>query len=248
MPSSPLPLADRSLDPRLKRLIERPFAHRGLHREGRIENSRAAFAAAIDAGMGIELDVQATSDGAAMVFHDSELDRLAEGTGSLAGRTAGELGRIRLRGSDETISRLEEILELVGGRVPLLIELKAPRGRASPLCAAVREALVGYDGPIAPMSFNPDVGDWFARRAPEQLRGLVVTENGRRWRGMAARYFALWRARPHFLAYDIRDLPSTFAQRQRERGLAILTWTCRSDADRARAALHADQVIHEYAA
>jgi glycerophosphoryl diester phosphodiesterase len=95
------------------------------------------------------------------------------------------------------------------------------------------------------MSFNPEIGHWFARHAPEVLRGLVVTEAGKSWRGWLSRRFALWRARPDFLAYDIRDLPSRFAAAQRAKGLPTLTWTCRSDTDRMRAALHADQIIYE---
>ena len=77
------------------------------------------------------------------------------------------------------------------------------------------------------------------------LRGLVVTEAGRRWRGRLMRHFARWRAKPDFLAYDIRDLPSRFAAAQRAKGLPVLTWTCRSDEHRGRAAMHADQIIYE---
>ena len=95
------------------------------------------------------------------------------------------------------------------------------------------------------MSFNPEVGHWFARHAPERLRGLVVTEQGRRWRGWLERRLALWRSKADFLAYDIRDLPSRFAEAQRRRGLPVLTWTVRTLADRARAAEHADQIIYE---
>ena len=230
---------------RLAALIARPFAHRGLHGGGRIENSRGAFAAAIAEGHGIELDVQVSRDARALVIHDYQLDRLTEGIGPICGMVAAELERIRLRNSDETIPSLPEVLELVGGRAPLLIEVKSPGRRVDALSGAVRDALIGYEGPVAVMSFNPEIGHWFARNAPDVLRGLVVTEAGRKWRGTIARHLALWRSRPDFLAYDIRDLPSRFAARQRARGLPTLTWTCRSDADRARAAEHADQIIYE---
>lgn len=230
---------------RLADLIARPFAHRGLHGGGRIENSRAAFEAAIAAGHGIELDVQASLDGHALVIHDYSLERLTEGIGRICGLAAAEIRRLRLRDSEETVPSLEEVLELVGGRVPLLIELKAPDRRVDALSGAVLGALAGYKGPVAVMSFNPEVGRWFAAAAPEILRGLVVTEAGRRWRGTLTRQVALWRSRPDFLAYDIRDLPSRFAAAQRAKGLPVLTWTCRSDAERARAALHADQIIYE---
>jgi len=232
---------------RLARLIAKPFAHRGLHGAGVPENSRAAFHAAIVAGHGIELDVQASVDGEAVVFHDYELDRLAEGYGPVRTLGAAELRRIRLKGTAETIPTLAEILTLIGGRAPLLIEVKSPDRRVAAMSRAVEAALAGYDGPVAVMSFNPEVGHWFARHAPERLRGLVVTEAGRKWRGLVTRHFALWRSRPDFLAYDIRDLPSSFAEAQRMNGVPVLTWTCRSLEDRARAAEHASQIIFETA-
>ena len=96
------------------------------------------------------------------------------------------------------------------------------------------------------MSFNPQVGGWFERHIPDMVRGLVVTEQGKGGaRGSVERGLALWRARPHFLAYDIRDLPSRFASAQRARGLPVLTWTVRSPSDEQVAAAHADQIIHE---
>ncbi|HWT13035.1 MAG TPA: glycerophosphodiester phosphodiesterase family protein [Allosphingosinicella sp.] len=239
MPSSP------SRRARLAALIARPFAHRGLHGNGRIENSRAAFEAAIAAGRGIELDVQASRDGKAMVFHDSTLDRLTEALGKVSERSAAELGKIRLKGAAETIPSLEEVLALIGGRTGLLIEAKAPERRCDGLSRAIAGALDDYKGAVAVMSFNPEVGRWFARRAPDTLRGLVVTEAGQRWRGLLARPLALWRSRPDFLAYDLRDLPSSFAAAQRASGLPVLTWTCRSLADWARAGEHADQIIYE---
>ena len=226
-------------------MTARPFAHRGLHGQGRIENSRAAFEAAIAAGHGIELDVQASRDGEAMVFHDERLDRLAEHVGPICGMVRGELERIRLRDSKETIPSLAEILALIAGRAPLLIEVKAPGREVGALSRAVAGALRGYAGPVAVMSFNPEVGHWFARHEPARLRGLVVTEKGRKWRGWLARRLALWRSRADFLAYDIRDLPSSFAERAQRRGLKVLTWTVRSVRDRARAAEHADQIIYE---
>jgi glycerophosphoryl diester phosphodiesterase len=230
----------------LRALVARPFAHRGLHGSGRIENSRAAFEAAILARHGIELDVQASGDGQAMVFHDEELGRLTvEPHGYIRGRAAADLTRIRLRESDETIPTLPDILALIAGRAPLLIEVKAPGREVGALSRAVEAALKDYIGPVAVMSFNPEVGHWFARHAPGRLRGLVVTEKGKKWRGWLTRRLALWRSKADFLAYDIRDLPSRFAESARQKGLRLLTWTVRSVADRARAAEHADQIIYE---
>jgi glycerophosphoryl diester phosphodiesterase len=142
--------------------------------------------------------------------------------------------------------RLSEILALIGGRAPLLIEVKSRDRRVAPLCGAVARTLDGYEGPVGVMSFNPQVGRWFGRHRPHLLRGLVVTEREKRGaRGRLERsLFLLW-ARADFLAYDIRDLPSRFAAKARRRGLPVYTWTVRSEDERSRAAAHADQIIFE---
>jgi glycerophosphoryl diester phosphodiesterase len=133
--------------------------------------------------------------------------------------------------------------------VPLLIEIKTPGRTAARHCLAVHRAVEGYRGPFAVMSFNPEVGRWFARHAPSIVRGLVVSEEGKKGaRGRLERHLALRRARPDFLAYDVRDLPSRFAAAQRARGLPLLTWTVRGRAAEAIAAAHADQPIYEVAA
>jgi len=240
MPLSP------SREAELRALITKPFAHRGLHGDGVPENSRAAFQAAIAAGHGIELDVQASLMDDAVVFHDRELDRLTDSSGPVAAHHIEELEEIRLKGTHETIPWLNDILDLVAGQVPLLIEMKSPRHYVKEFSDHVAFALRTYRGPVAVMSFNPKIGHWFARHAPDVLRGLVVSEEGKKGpRGWIERQASLAWARPDFLAYDIRDLPSRFAERARDRGLKVLTWTCRTLADRARAAEHADQIIYE---
>ncbi|HEY0411771.1 MAG TPA: glycerophosphodiester phosphodiesterase family protein [Allosphingosinicella sp.] len=243
MPSSPSRRAE------LERLGERPFAHRGLHGPERPENSRAAFEAAIAGGFGIELDVQIAGDGTAIVFHDYELDRLTGSTGRVADLTGEALAGLRLLGTAETIPVLADVLTLIAGRVPLLIEVKSPDRHVVPLCRAVARALEGYAGAVGIMSFNPEVGRWFARHAPGRLRGLVVTESGKRGlRGRLERAFSFRRAHADFLAYDVRDLGSAFAVRKRRAGVPVFTWTVRTAEDRARAAAQADQIIFEEAA
>jgi len=227
-------------------LIAQPFAHRGLHRDAIIENSRAAFVAAIAAGHGIECDVRVSSDGIAFVFHDAELDRLTGESGTFETKPAAMLDAISLKQTDETIPRLDAVLAQIGRRVPILIELKSPDRNVAPLCAAVAQSLCAYRGDAAVMSFNPQVGAWFARNAADVVRGLVVTEHNRRgWKGAVSRRIALWRSRPDFLAYDVRDLPSCFASRHRSQRLPVLTWTVRDSSTLAAATAHADQIIHE---
>lgn len=250
----PFALLDRWRAPppdpgRVAWLSEWRYAHRGLHGAGVPENSPAAFAAAIARGMGIECDVQRSSDGQAMVFHDTELDRLTGESGPVRQRSADALGKIVLAGSSETIPTLRQVLDQVAGRVPILIEIKSPRDggrRVSATCLAVRRVLEGYTGRHAIMSFDPRVGHWFAEHSPLTLRGLVMTEeNDKALAGMIRRRLWLWHARPDFLAYDVRDLPSRFAAAQRRRGLPVLTWTVRSPELAQRAAEHADAPIAE---
>lgn len=223
------------------------YAHRGLHGNGLAENSPSAFEAAIGRGFGIECDIQRSGDGQAMVFHDWELDRLTGASGAVMDRTAKQLGAIPLTGSRDTIPTLRQVLDLVAGRAPLLIEVKSKREqRIAGLCTAVRRTLEGYRGRHAVMSFDPRVSRWFAKHSPFTPRGLVVTEeNARTLSGKLRRHLALWHARPDFLAYDVRDFPSKFAAVQRARGLPVLTWTVRSAELRAKAAAHADAPIAE---
>ena len=225
------------------------YAHRGLHGAGVPENSPAAFAAAIERGMAIECDIQRSADGQAMVFHDDELDRLTGLSGPVAQHSAEALGKIVLTGGNDTIPSLRQLLDQVDGKVPLLIEIKSGREagrRVGSTCLAVRRALEGYTGRHAIMSFDPRVVRWFAEHSALTLRGLVVTEeDDKTLQGRLRRHLWLWHARPHFLAYDVRDLPSRFAQAQRQRGLPLLTWTVRSPELAARAAAHADAPIAE---
>jgi glycerophosphoryl diester phosphodiesterase len=228
-------------------LLGASFAHRGLHGPDVPENSPTAFAAAIERGMGIECDVQETADGEAVVFHDWELDRLTTQSGPVNQRTATQLGCIGLAGGVDTIPTLGQLLVQIGGRVPVLIEVKArSRRRIDRLCSAVRHVLEGYAGNYAVMSFDPRVAHWFAVHEPRAVRGLVVTEEGDKGLGgRVRRHLALWHARPDFLAYDIRDLPSRFATAQRRRGIAVASWTVRSPELRERAAVYADAPIAE---
>lgn len=244
MPSLPLPMADLGF------LTRTPFAHRGLHGPGAVENSRAAFEAAIQAGHGVETDVQVSKDGVAMVFHDYELDRLTRKSGLVIERKAAKLETIKFKDGDETVPRLTEMLDLIDGRAPVLIELKAKSRKVKKLCRSVASALADYAGEAAIMSFNPEVGRWFLRNAPRIVRGLVITEREEvsltaRLKGAMQRSLSVFRAEPQFLAYDIRDLPSAFADSLREQGMPVLTWTVRTEGDRARAAQGADQIIYE---
>lgn len=228
-------------------LTDRPFAHRGLHGRGVPENSLTAVREAIAGGYGVECDVRLSGDGIVHVFHDRRLERLTGQRGRFAALAAALLTALRLRGSEEPVPSLAQLLALTGAETPLLIELKCedgPLGSAR-LCAAVSGNLDAYpSAPAAVMSFDPLVCHWFARHRPDLVRGLVI---GRRHRtGIIARTeltLAIARAKPHFIACDVRDLPQARAIPRRLRR-PLLCWTVRSARDRARARF-ADQIIFE---
>ncbi len=231
-------------------LRAQPFAHRGLHGIGIVENSRAAFAAAVAVGHGIELDVQMAANGEPMVFHDERLERLTAETGALAERTGLELSKIKLFATDEGIPRLSEVLERVAGRVPVLIEIKSNVANINLICLAVRRALEGYRGDAAIMSFDPRISAWFRQHARRIPRGLVVSERVANKRFDKIRVqlevrLAIERAKPDFVAYDLASLPSPIAAGLRSRHVPVLTWTVRSAADERAAFTYADEIIYE---
>jgi len=223
------------------------FAHRGLHGAGVPENSLAAAEGAIARGMGIECDIQMSADGAAMVFHDWELSRLTGATGLVAMFSADALGALGLLGTDQRPPRLEALLDLIAGQVPLLIEVKSMPGYdVARSCAAVAARLADYQGAVAVMSFDPRVPEWFANAASHITRGLVGTdsfENG--FEGVWRTPEAIAAAQPDFLAIDVRDLHRPEAAAWRSGGSPLLTWTVRSPETRATGLALADALIAE---
>lgn len=238
-------------------LTETPVAHRGLHDlgRGRAENTASAFRAALKAGYAIECDVGLSADGVPVVFHDDSLGRLTGVDGPLESRTAAELMALPVLGTRDTVPPLTDLLGLVAGKVPLLIELKGGRGRRGRLEPAVARLLAGYRGPFAIQSFDPAMVTWFRRHAPGVLRGQISMNYAMdddeeapppRLRAPLTN-LAFWsQNQPDFIAYDIRALPNWAVARHRRMGVPVLAWTVRTAADRARAALHADNVIFEH--
>jgi glycerophosphoryl diester phosphodiesterase len=234
-------------------LTARPIAHRGLHdaAAGVIENTAAAFTAAVDAGYGIECDLQISADGEAMVHHDDALGRLTDGEGRLDAMTAAALKRVAYKSGAERMLTLGELCDLVGGRATLVLELKGRFVGDTRLAARTASVLAGRIGPIAAMSFDPTLMAALRRLSPSLTLGLVAM---RRDAGTPAaarmsplRYGRLaLAARLHFLAHRVQDLgtlPPAFARNVLR--WPVLTWTVRTDEDRARAARYADQIIFE---
>lgn len=237
-----------------------PIAHRGLHdlAAGQAENSLSAILAAAAAGYGVEIDVQRSADGEAMVFHDATLDRMTAERGPVAARTAAELGRIGLRGRGEPIPTLEAALRALSGRVPLLVEIKDQGGRfdetgVGPLERRVAALLRDYPGPVAVMSFNPASVAEMARLSPGTPRG-VVAGAAHRYAGSVrpeslARAADAERLGAAFVTYEWRLLPTPATDALRAAGLRLLSWTIRSEAEERAARAVSDNVTFEgYAA
>ncbi len=239
--------------------LTRPTAHRALHdiAQARPENSRAAVLAAIEHGYGIEIDVQLSADGHAMVFHDYDLARLTGETGFIREYSRADLQGIALKGGREGIPDLPEILGLVAGRVPVLIELKDQDGamgpNIGPLEQAVAQSVTDYSGPAALMSFNPHCVAKLAQLAPKIPRGLVsCAYDPGDWPALSAARCDELRAIPDydrvgacFISHDARDLTRPRVADLKAHGAHILCWTVRSQQDEAQARTVAENITFE---
>ena len=237
-----------------------PIAHRALHDldEGRPENSLSAIRAAVAAGYAIEIDLQPSADGVAMVFHDYQLDRLTGEKGALRLHDAADLGRIALSGSNagDVIPTLAEVLDIVAGQVPLLIEIKDQDGALGPdvgeLGRATAKALKGYKGPVAVMSFNPHAIADFAPYAPDVTIGLTTGRfSPTNWLVAKARLSKLAeipdfeRLGASFISHRAEALDNARVGALKAAGVPILSWTTRSHkADKAARKI-ADNVTFE---
>lgn len=239
--------------------LSRPLAHRGLHDRaaGMIENSRAAIEAAIEAGYGVELDLQLSADGEAMVFHDDDLDRLTGAAGPVSALSAAALGRIALRDAGEPIPTLAEVLAIAAGRAPLLIEVKDQSRAMAPVDGRLERRaaalLADYDGPAALMSFNPHSVAHCRDAAPEIPRGRVTCAfHGDYWGALAperraalARLDDLDALGCGFISHQHGDLGDAPVAAAKARGVPVLTWTIRSPEEEARARRIADNITFE---
>lgn len=240
-----------------KGFLDRSFAHRGLHGNGTPENSFGAIRAAVEAGYGVEFDLQLTADGRAVVFHDDALERMTDWKGPVRERTAAALGKLPLAGTEEAIPTFGSVLRMVGGRVPLLIELKDQDGALGPDVGALERAvaadLLGYDGPAAVMSFNPHSVAMLADLAPDRPRGLVTEAFPQAdWPGVPDDRLAELATVPDahrvgaaFISHDWRNLGTSAVKRLKSDGLAILCWTVRSEQEAATARRIADAITFE---
>ncbi|MFV0383024.1 glycerophosphodiester phosphodiesterase family protein [Paracoccus sp. (in: a-proteobacteria)] len=238
-----------------------PLAHRGLHGGVVPENSLAAAQAAIDAGYGIEIDIQPAAGGVPMVFHDYDLMRMTGDEGYIADLDRDDLAELRLAGGDQRIPTLAEMLRLVAGKVPLLIELKDQDGRLGrnigDLHQKVATALAHYAGPVAVMSFNPHMVGGFHRAMPRIPAGITTCGfDAGDWPGLEAEtrlrmagIADFEAAGACFISHDRADLANPRVAALKSQGVPILCWTVRSPEQEAEARRIADNITFEgYAA
>ena len=237
-------------------LTARPVAHRGLHGNGIVENSLSAAVAAVAANYAIEVDLQLSKDGEVVIFHDETLDRLTNQQGDVVARSAAELKAIKLKDTNDTIPALAELLALVAGKVPLVLELKSSWGGDTVLAKKVAEQLLNYEGPVVVMSFDPDLVAALKSYAPGLPRGIVAERRYLHpyWKFLSAgkkQYLGLLlhilRTKPHFVAYAQFDLPAVAPLIARYVfGMPLLSWTVRTEKERSRVSKWVNQIIFEH--
>lgn len=239
-------------------LLARPIAHRGLH-DGNVtcpENSRMAVQRAVEAGFGIEVDLQVSSDGIPFVFHDHALKRMTGENGVFRDWLARDLQNLTLAGTRETVPTLQDILDIIGGRVPLLIEMKDQHGAfgdaTGPFEAAVASVVEGYNGPLALMSYNPYSVAAMQTLAPDLPRGLVTDGfMPEVWSIPEPRLKTLRtipdyeRVGASFISHNHHYLDMPRINELKSGGAIILCWTVRSPEDEATARRIADNVTFE---
>lgn len=229
-------------------LKETPIAHRGLHL-GCPENSLPAFREAILHGYAIETDVHIARDGVPVVFHDDNLLRMTGVDREIARCNSGDLGKLRLGGTDEKILTLSEFLEEIGGRTPLLIELKQDPIKPKQFAETVARIMREYRGEYAIQSFHPLYVRAYKRLCPEIKCGVLAASRlglggfaGRVKTHIVREMSLNFYVKPDFASYCLEDLPAPCMEKF---GGIKLCWTVRSETDERRARRYADNIIFE---
>ena len=235
-----LSLRGRSGYPGVEKLRGWNYAHRGLHSKGVPENSLAAFRAAVEHGYGAEFDVHLLRDGGLAVIHDSSLKRTTGHDRKIEELTTAELCNYRLEGTEETIPTFRQVLEVFGGKTPLIIELKPEGGNHEALCMAACAAMAGYEGVWCMESFDPRVIYWLRKNRPEIIRGQLsenYLKNPKSKLPLPLKFALAFHlenflCRPDFIAYDFgtRKVLSNPICRKLW-GLETVTWTLRTPED-----------------
>ncbi len=233
-------------------VVEKPISHRGLfnNEKGVPENSIKAFTLSIENGLAIELDVHLLKDGEIVVFHDDTLERMTDVEGDTTSLSSKDLPGISLLGTDEKIPLFKDVLKLVDGKVPLMIEIKNRATVVGDLEKTLYEMLKAYKGLYAVQSFNPLSVQWFAKNAPEiyrgQLSGDFRSEDDMPFykKFLLSNMFLNFLSKPDFINYDIRCLPK-FSVSIKRKNKPLLSWTITNQEEKAHAEKYCDNYIFE---
>lgn len=229
-------LQGRRNHPGLKQLRAHSYAHRGLHDEDRPENSMAAFKAAVERGYGIELDIHLLADGDLAVIHDSLLMRTTGAEGRVEDLTRQQLADYRLEGTDQTIPAFTDVLQMVGGKTPLIVELKSAGDNYAALTEKACAVLENYPGTYCIESFDPRCIRWLKKNRPGvvrgQLAGNFMSSGGSEpWLLKFAMTYMLcnFLLTPDFVAYKFNDRKNLSVYLVRKLwGVQGVTWTLKT--------------------
>jgi glycerophosphoryl diester phosphodiesterase len=225
-------------------LKELPIAHRGYHDQNKFvwENTLSAFSRAVEAGFAIECDLHYASDAVPIIFHDENLERLCSMQGDIRDRTSQELGLLSVGATKDKIPSLKQLLDLVKGKVPLVLELKGREADDEGFAETVLEVLEGYEGKVALMSFD----HWLLRdlKALNPPYPLGLTAGGNTPEDFA-RHEAAMAIGLDFISYFFADIPNSFITAQREKGIVVITWTVRDETALKHSFENADQITFE---
>lgn len=231
-------------------IVKTPIAHRGVFGEKIPENSLASFKQAIKNKLPIELDVTALADGTPVIFHDEKMARMTGRDGFISSLSLSDIADFRLQGTKEKIPTLAEALEVIDGKVPVLIEIKN-NGKVGPLEKAVWKELIKYDGEFAIESFNPYTLEWFKNNAPKIRRGQLASFFKDRDVTGIKRY-ALKRmllnkniSEPNFIVYDGADMPNKYLKKYYG-VIPVLAYTIRSEGEEIRLKGFCDNFLFDY--
>lgn len=243
----------------LQPIFARPVAHRGYHDadNGIIENTPSAVHAAVDKNFGIEIDIQETADGEALVFHDYTLDRLADGKGKVIEQTSADLVQLAMQTGTDKLWLLKDLFDLVGGKVPLVVEIKSlmRRDAQGDFVRHVVDQVAAYNGPICIKTFDPDMLSIAKGHNKSVIRGIVAdaarpgpnyARYSRTDRFILRHLLHMPRTAPHFISYSVKDLPQIGPTVMR--GLfktPVMAWTVRTTEQRETASRYADQMVFE---
>lgn len=228
-------------------LVERNIAHRGLHDAEAPENTIPAFEKAVQNSIPVEFDVQQISDGTLIVFHDKTLKRLTAKDGYVKKLKKEDLANCKIAGTEFVIPTLEEVLGVIAGQVPILIEIKNT-GKVGELEKALWGVLKNYEGEFAIQSFNPFSLEWFKKNAPSVIRGQLSSYLRDQNMSWFKKYFLRRMSfnkisEPHFISYDWRELPNHYVNKYKN--LPLLAWTIKSQEEYLQVLPHCDNIIFE---